>query len=347
MSIIRLFGILLGAGILLVAFTYFRGHRWNRASFVLMALVGAGLLVVSVLPGSVNAVRDVFKLGDFEYGRLLAILIISNIGSLLLTLYTKAKVDGVKHLLDRSLRASSIDGVLPADDIPSRVKSIMLIIPALNEADNLATLLPRVPQKIGGMEVGVLVVDDGSADKTTEVALQHGCLVARNVVNRGQGAASRVGYGFLARQKVTVGVTLDADNQHDPNEIAQLVEPILSGKYDLVIGSRMLGEADPDSRVRFAGVILFSWLVSLLSGVRITDCSSGFKAFRIDQIAKLDLREDQFQSSEVLISAAKKGLKIGEVPIHIAKREFGESRKGTNLIYALLFFKTMARTWWR
>jgi hypothetical protein len=347
MSAIRLLGLVLGAGILLVSFTYFRGHRWNRANFALATLVGAGLLTVALFPGSVNIVRDILKLGDFEYGRLFAILIVSNIGTLMLLLYTKAKVDSVKHLVDRSLRASAIDGVLPADDIASRVKEIMLIIPALNEEDNLATLLPRVPRQIGGRDVGVLVVDDGSHDRTTEVALAHGCLVARNVVNRGQGAASRVGYDFLARQNVAVGVTLDADNQHDPNEIARLVEPILAGRYDLVIGSRMLGEADPDSRVRLTGVILFSWMVSRLSGTRITDCSSGFKAFRIGPMAKLDLREDQFQSSEVLISAAKKGLKIGEVPIHISRRAHGVSRKGTNLVYGLMWLKTMLRTWLR
>jgi hypothetical protein len=346
-SAIRLFGTVLGAGILLFAFNYFRGHRWNRATFVLVALTGCGLLIVSLYPDTLNAVRDLFKLGDFEYGRLLAVLIISNIATLLLTIYTKAKVDSVKHLLDRSLRASTIEAILPADDIDARLKRIMVIIPALNEADNLATLLPRIPAQIGGMDVGVLVVDDGSTDTTTEVALDHGCLVARNLVNRGQGAASRVGYGFLARRNVTIGVTLDADNQHDPNEIVRLVEPILAGRYDLVIGSRVLGDADRDNAVRSLGVTVFSRLVSLLSGTRITDCSSGFKAFRIDQIAKLDLREDQFQSSEVLISAAKKGLKIGEVPIHIRRREFGISRKGTDLTYALLFLKTMARTWWR
>jgi Glycosyl transferase family 2 len=347
MSEIRIFGVLLGAAILFFAFQYFRGQRWKRATFVLFALAGGGLLLVSFVPDSVNVVRDLFSLGDFEYGRLLAILIISNIATLLLAIYTKAKVDAVKHLLDRSLRASAIEGVLPADDVAARLKSIMVIIPALNEDDNLATLLPRIPARINGMDVGVLVIDDGSTDKTTEVALKHGCLVARNLVNRGQGAASRVGYGFLARHNVRIGVTLDADNQHDPNEIGGLVEPILAGRYDLVIGSRVLGNAERDSAVRSLGVSVFSRLVSLVSGTRITDCSSGFKAFRIDQMAKLDLREDQFQSSEVLISAAKKGLKIGEVPIHIRKRAFGVSHKGTDLVYGLLWLKTMARSWWR
>jgi hypothetical protein len=88
-------------------------------------------------------------------------------------------------------------------------------------------------------------------------------------------------------------------------------------------------------------------LVTLLSGVKITDCSSGFRAFIVGKMAQLDLRQDQFQTSEVLITAAKRGLRIGEVPIHIALRQYGESRKGRNFYYGLMFFKTVARTWWR
>ena len=347
MSAIRLLGIVLGTGIVCAALLYFRGHRWKRENFFLATVVGAGLLLVSVFPDAANIFRDLLRVGDFEYGRLLALLIISNIATFLLAIYTKAKLDNVKHLLDRSFRAMSIDGVEPANEIGSRTRAIMLIVPALNEAENLAKLLPRVPKQIDGMDVGVLVVDDGSSDATGPVALQNGCLVARNIVNRGQGAASRVGYGFLALHKATVGVTFDGDNQHDPNEIERLVRPILSGQYDLVIGSRVLGDRDPDSRVRYAGVILFSWMISLVIGTRITDCSSGFKAFRIDPMARLDLREDQFQSSEVLIAAAKSGLKIGEVPIHVRRREFGTSRKGTNLIYGLMWLKTMVRSWLR
>jgi hypothetical protein len=99
--------------------------------------------------------------------------------------------------------------------------------------------------------------------------------------------------------------------------------------------------------MRFLGVILFSRLVSLLTGVRITDCSSGFKAFNVEKMSALDLRQDQFQSSEVLITSAKKGLRISEVPVHISRRGHGVSRKGGNVSYALFFLKAVAKTWWR
>jgi hypothetical protein len=347
MSVIRIAGLLVGIGTLLFALGYFRGYRWHRGTFIISLVVGGILLVVSVDPESINVFRDMLNLGEFQNGRLLALLLFSNGAALLLILHSRAKLDSLKHLVDRSLRGAAIDAVVPRDQIATRLKQIMVIIPALNEADNLKALLPRIPTQICGTELGVLVVDDGSTDGTKDVALEHAFLLARTPVNRGQGAASRVGYGFLLQHGVPIGVTMDADNQHDPREIATLVEPILSGKLDLVIGSRMLGSTELYSRVRLLGVIILSRLITLVSGVTITDCASGFKAFKVDQLAKLDLREDQYQSSEVLIKAAKKGLRIGEVPIHIARRGFGESRKGTNFAYGAFFLRAAAKSWWR
>jgi hypothetical protein len=345
MTNIRILGVLVAIAIGLAAFFYFRGEKWSRANFTLAVLVSAIVLSVSIEPNAVNVFRDAFNLGNFEYGRLLSLLVLSNIGLVFLTLYTKSKVDNVKLLFDRSMRAAAAEAVEPAPHGP--MPEALVIIPALNEAESLARLLPRIPGKVAGIQLGVLVIDDGSTDNTKQVALQHGCFVARTFVNRGQGAASRVGYAFLARHDVHYGVTMDADNQHRPEDIEAMLEPVLANRFDLVIGSRVLGNAEQDNRTRAIGVAVFSRLVSLLSGVTLTDCSSGFKAFDMRKMARLDLREDQFQSSEVLITAAKGGLRIGEVPIRMNRRDVGESRKGTNLSYGLLFLRTMARTWWR
>ena len=97
--------------------------------------------------------------------------------------------------------------------------------------------------------------------------------------------------------------------------------------------------------MRHTGVHLLSRLLSAVTGVKITDCSSGFKAFRMEEINNILLTEDQFQASEILIRAAKKSLRIGEVPIHIAPRQFGVSRKGRNLTYGLFFFKALIKAW--
>lgn len=347
MSVLRLFGMAIGGGLLIFVLRYYRRERWSRGAFVLGSVTGTSIFTVSADPASVDFLRDLFSLETAEYGRLLFLLICSNLAALLLIVYAKAKIDRLKDLVDRSLRFAAVEAVAPADQLPERVKPIMVVIPALNEAENLNALLPRMPKEVCGRELGVLVVDDGSTDDTKNVALHYGALVARTVVNRGQGAASRVGYSFLARQKVSIGVTMDGDNQHDPNEISLLVEPIVAGKLDLVIGSRVLGSADRTSATRRLGISLFSRLLSIVIDHRITDSTSGFKAFRIDKMAGLDLREDQFQSSEVLIAAAKRGLRIGEVPIHISQRSYGLSRKGRDIVYATLWLRTLAKAWWR
>jgi hypothetical protein len=346
MSNLRIMGIVIALALAGLAFIYFRGARWNRMSFALTSLFALALLVASVDPDSVNALRDVLNFGQFEYGRIFAILVISNVVTLFLAIYTNTKIDALKYLIDRSMRAEALETVTrPEGALPPN--SIMIIIPALNESENLKILLPQIPKWVCGLPVGVLVVDDGSQDGTKDVARAHGCFVARLPINRGQGAASRVGYGVLMRENIRIGVTMDADNQHQPRDIEKMVEPIVTQKYDLVIGSRILGSTDRESQTRYFGVILFSRLVSFVTGVKITDCSSGFKAFNMCKMAQLDLRQDQFQSSEVLITAAKKGLSIGEVPIHIDRRTHGVSRKGTNLSYALFFLKAVAKSWWR
>ncbi len=280
-------------------------------------------------------------------GRILAILIGSSIILWFLTLYFKTRLDEFKFqfdLLIRSLGHDEIKGILKnkiAD------KDIMIIIPAFNEEENLQVLLHKIPKTIKGKNVGVLVVDDGSADNTVDIVKKSGFLVAQNKINRGQGAASRLGYDVLLRSNIKVGVTMDADNQHRPEEIETLVTPILNNQYDLIIGSRVLGEAEKSSALRNTGIQFFTKTINFITGQNLTDCSSGFKAFNVEKMSTLNLREDQFQSTEVLLEATKKGLRIGEVPITMVTRKHGTSKKGQDWKYGLFFAKTLLKSWWR
>jgi len=227
------------------------------------------------------------------------------------------------------------------------IKTIMVLIPAYNEADNLRYLLPKIPYRINGMNVGALVVDDGSEDQTREVVKENGYTVVSNIINRGGGAALRLGYDILRNSEVNICVTMDADGQHQPEEIEKLVSPIINNEVDVVIGSRVLGTREKDNRLRVTGVYVFSAIISSLLGKRITDPSSGFRAFKMDKMKNIDLREDQYHTSELIIEAVKKGLRITEVPISILKRKYGKSKKGKNLTYAFHFAKTIIKAWWR
>jgi|YNPNPStandDraft_1061719.scaffolds.fasta_scaffold00893_18 cellulose synthase/poly-beta-1,6-N-acetylglucosamine synthase-like glycosyltransferase len=347
MSNLRLLGLIVGIGGLLATFLVYRGPKWNRTNFILASFFNLCLVLVSLDPEVVNFIRDALSLQAHQRGRIIALLIISNIFLVFFSFYSRSKIETLRLQFDKLVRKLGAAELSSMSDVQERIKPIMVVIPAYNEAENLKGLLPRMPREIDGRPVGVLVVDDGSTDGTAEVARSCGCLVVSNPVNRGQGAASRLGYDILTKNRVSVGVTMDADNQHAPEDIERLVRPILDGHQDLVIGSRVLGTREKGSRVRNLGILFFSWIVSLLAGLRITDCSSGFKAFNIAKLEKLNLTEDQFQSAEVLIEARKKGLRIGEVPIHISHRKFGRSKKGKEWSYGLHFARTILKAWWR
>ncbi|MGB5748817.1 MAG: glycosyltransferase family 2 protein, partial [Desulfobacterales bacterium] len=161
------------------------------------------------------------------------------------------------------------------------------------------------------------------------------------------GAALRLGYDILRSSGANICITMDADGQHRPEEIEKLVSPIISDEYDVVIGSRVLGTREKDSTVRAAGVHIFGVIISSLLGKRISDPSSGFRAFRMEPLKNIELREDQYHTSELIIEAVKKGLRVKEVPITILKRKYGKSKKGENLKYGFYFAKTIVKAWWR
>jgi glycosyltransferase involved in cell wall biosynthesis len=227
------------------------------------------------------------------------------------------------------------------------LKPIMIVIPAFNEAENLRYLLPKIPTKIKATAMGVLVVDDGSEDETIQIVRDHNQFVVSNPINRGGGAALRLGYDILKSSDAAVCVTMDADGQHRPEDIEELVAPIINDEYDVVIGSRVLGAREKDDPIRIVGVHVFSAIISSLLGKKITDPSSGFRAFKLDKMKNINLYEDQYHTSELIIEAVKKGLRVKEVPITILKRKFGKSKKGRDLIYGFHFTRIILKTWWR
>lgn len=347
MTNIRLLGLFVGLVGLLITFLVHRGAKWNRSNFVLFSFINLALIIVSVNPDSVNILRDMLALQEAQYGRLLALLILAILFLIFLAIYTKSKLSILTVQFDRLIRKVGADRLADSTNVREKIKPIMVIIPAYNEEVNLKKLLPKIPTRINDMEVGVLVIDDGSSDGTTDAVRNAGHLLVSNIINRGQGSASRLGYDILIKYNAAVGVTMDADNQHRPEDLGIMIEPIISGRYDLVIGSRVLGSHEKVSWFRNAGILLFSKIISIITGTKFTDSSSGYKAFNVKRLKDIRLTENQFQSAEVLIESCKKGLKIGEVPIVINHRAHGESKKGKDLAYGFNFAKTILKTWWR
>ena len=344
MSSLRIVGLIIGVAGLTATFLFYRGPKWNRFNFVFFSLFNVSLIAVTINPNVVNFLRDLLSLQEYQYGRILALLIISNLILVFFSFYSISKVENFRLQFDKLVRKIG-SGYL--DTASEGIKDVMVLIPAYNEADNLKYLLPKIPGSINGKDVGVLVVDDGSEDDTREIVQTHGNLVVSNVINRGGGAALRLGYDILRNSDASICITMDADGQHRPEEIEKLVSPIINDEYDVVIGSRILGSREKDSPVRAAGVHIFGAIISSLLGKRMTDPSSGFRAFKMDRIKDIDLREDQYHTSELIIEAVKKGLRVKEVPITILKRKYGKSKKGRSLKYGFYFAKTIIKAWWR
>ena len=344
---LRVTGLIIGVIGLFVTFSIYRGPRWKRKNFIFFGLFSICLMTVSIDPNVLNVLAEIFKLEQKQRGRILVLIIGSNFILWFLFLYIKSHLDENQYqfdLLIRKLGHEEIEDLLKQE---INDKEIMVIIPAYNEAENLNELLAKIPKNIKGRNVGALIIDDGSSDNTRDVVIKAGHLIAQNKINRGQGAASRLGYDVLLKNNIKIGVAMDADNQHRPEDIETMVAPILNDEFDLVIGSRVLGETYTSTALRNTGINLFTKIINFVTGLKMTDCSSGFKAFNVKKLSTLNLREDQFQSAEVIVEAAKKGLRIGEVPITIVERAHGTSKKGRDITYGLFFAKTILKSWWR
>ncbi|UCH20407.1 MAG: glycosyltransferase [Deltaproteobacteria bacterium] len=344
MSGLRVVGLIIGIVGLITTFLIYRGPKWKKLNFIFFSIFNLSLIAITINPNFANFLRDLLSLQKYQYGRILALLIASNIILLSFSLYTASKVENFRLQFDHLVRKL---GLASLEIMPEKIKPIMVVIPAYNEADNLRYLLPKIPGKIDGLDVGVLVIDDGSDDQTRQIVQEHRHTVISNMINRGGGAALRLGYDILKRAGGNICVTMDADGQHQPEEIEKLVTPILHNQYDVVIGSRVMGNREKDNPLRAMGVYVFGAIISSLLGKKITDPSSGFRAFKMDKIMDIDLYEDQYHTSELIIEAIKKGLHIGEVPISIMKRQYGKSKKGKDFVYGFHFARIIVKTWWR
>ena len=222
-----------------------------------------------------------------------------------------------------------------------------MVIPAYNEAAHIPQVLGALPQEISGLPLHAIVVDDGSVDDTMERARAVGAAAVHLPLNRGQGAALRTGYRLALATGARIVVTMDADGQHQPSELPRLVDPILAGEADVVNGSRVLGAADPSHAARKLGIKVFAWLLSVLTASRVTDPACGYRAVRTEALRGLEFRQDQFHNSEFIVEASKRKLVMREVPVTVAGRISGASKKPPHFRYGLGFANALLRAWLR
>lgn len=346
LSDLRLAGLLVAIACLIGFGRLLRQSDANPAAVLSLGGTGIGLMVVAIFPGTAGVLTDLLSIGRFQGSRLLALAVVAVLVLWLAVIFLLARSRRTAEQLDRLIRHVAVDTLSPEDRARAQ-DAIVAVIPAYNEADNVGHVLDRLLPEIDGQKVVAVVVDDGSDDGTAAVARRHGAIVIRNPFRRGGGAAIRAGFDAAIAVSADVAVTLDADGQNDPQEMPGLVRPILEDRADIVLGSRILGRHEITVWWRHVGVLLFSRLLNLLMGTRITDVSTGYRAVRVRALERLALRQDQYHTSEFLVLAAKARLRIAEAPIVFKRRLSGKSKKGNELLYGFRFAYVLLTSWLR
>jgi glycosyltransferase involved in cell wall biosynthesis len=212
-------------------------------------------------------------------------------------------------------------------EVDPRLRALrrVAIVPALNEERSV----PRVIAELRAFDPGleVVVVSDGSTDRTVEVAEELGAHALRLPFNLGIGGAVQTGFRYAFENGFDIAVRVDGDGQHDASQLDRVLAPVLAGEADIAIGSRFAGAGGyRSSRSRRAGIRILAWTVSLLVGQRVTDTTSGFQAVNrsgIELFAR-DYPHD-YPEVEATLMVFRHELRLVEVPVTMREREHGRS----------------------
>jgi hypothetical protein len=219
--------------------------------------------------------------------------------------------------------AESRGQVLIAPEQPEDAR-LAVIIPAHNEERNLPAVLSRIPLAMI-RPANVIVVDDGSTDGTAAVASAWGATVVRHAPNRGLGAALRTGLEAARDMGAGAAAYIDADGEYDAAEIPALLEPVLAGQADYVIGSRYLRPVSGQRLIRRIGNVLLTLGLSFLAGRRLTDGQSGFRAFSRRALECAEIIHDYNYAQVLTLDMLRKRMRYAEVPVSYQVRTIGRS----------------------
>jgi hypothetical protein len=332
---------------LMSVWAYRRGKIGNGDLLLRFGVFVLPLLVVALEPAVFTWFLDQLSFEEGGGGRILGAAVVAVAVLYFFSYLVAARQERTRRDLTQLIENLALNEFRATADLERFTDAIALVIPAYNESANIARVLAGLPAQVLGLPLRPIVVDDGSSDETAELAREAGAAAVHLPLNRGQGAALRTGYRLALATGARLVVTMDADGQHQPSELPRLVQPILDGEADVVNGSRVLGAADPAHAARKLGIKLFAWLLSLLTARRITDPACGYRAVRTEALRDLEFRQDQFHNSEFIVEASKRKLAMREVPITVAGRISGTSKKPPHFRYGLGFANALVRAWLR
>ncbi|NCF75408.1 MAG: glycosyltransferase [Xanthomonadaceae bacterium] len=203
--------------------------------------------------------------------------------------------------------------------------NIFVIIPVFNEEKNIKAVIKDVKNEVP--DSNIVVVDDCSNDNTIRVAKNQGIIVLKHIINRGQGAALQTGNKYAIQKKADIIVHFDGDGQHIAKDIKNIIQPIIDGEADIVLGSRFLSIKDrvPMTKKFFIlkPALFFNFI---FTGLRLSDAHNGLRAMSKKATLKIEITQDKMAHNTEIISKIKKNkLKYKEIPVNIVYNEYGQN----------------------
>jgi glycosyltransferase involved in cell wall biosynthesis len=214
----------------------------------------------------------------------------------------------------------------------------IIIIPAYNEENGIGQVIRDIREV--NPDIEVLVINDGSVDRTAEAAAAAGAMVLNHVFNMGYGVTIQTGYKFAYDKGYSYIVQIDGDGQHDPSFISQLLEPVRKGDVDFTIGSRFLWfDSYRPSFSRRLGILYFRKLVTVIIGREITDPTSGYQAFNrnVMKFFSTDVFPYDYPDADMLITLNLAGFRIREIPVRMFANPTGKTmHSGVKPLYYMI-----------
>ena len=201
----------------------------------------------------------------------------------------------------------------------------LVIIPCYNEQDSIVRVIDNL--KANAPQVDYLIVNDCSTDSTEKILKANGYNYINNPINLGIGGGVQAGYKYAAQYGYDIAVQMDGDGQHDPKYLSKVIAPVESGEFDMAIGSRFIEkEGFQTSFMRRFGINIISTLILLLTGKRIKDTTSGFRACNRKLIEFFAANyADDYPEPEAIVACLASGYKVGEVAVVMEERQGGVS----------------------
>jgi UDP-N-acetylglucosamine---dolichyl-phosphate N-acetylglucosaminyltransferase len=221
------------------------------------------------------------------------------------------------------------------------MKKLILILPAFNEGPVIKKVLHELKTKVKSLPVKtkIIVVNDGSTDSTVSQVRETKTTLINHRLNRGLGASISTGLKYAQLNQADFAITMDSDGQHDADDLKIILNPLLKGKADLVVGSRMLETNNPMPKLRQLANVISNLITKLLFGVYSTDSLSGFRGFSKKAINKVKIKTERMEvSNELFMQVKQHHLKYVEVPIKVIYTDYSiqKGQKPSNA-FAIIF----------